>query len=587
MTYNKKSIAPVLAFIVWSILMAVVCVIGISNVFAATYDATTFTAQLYDNYGPSLHSVTTEFSNMSWRGTIPGMTANTSGAAWGVSSPIPLLANHTYSMTVKIEGPYGGNVVLSTYNRIGVGTSLSAAKTSYENNTNTTLNYSNAISNNMTLQFAFTPSISSNYIVFPFATDYTGNNQSFYLYNLVIDDLGSGGVNQTDINNSLNNQTNEINTSITNSENNIKGAIKDTEDNIKDGIKEGFESCRDSYNLLNYKIAVASSSTNVSFLSNGFNVDGRFAAIVTVEGLKINTDYYLQYITENIVGTTKYVLVFPRGATSASLKSFGSGSGGTFNTGSNTSVDIWFYASTGTTGSVNFTNIMLSEGTTAKSYEKYGEKVCTNRIDDTNKKLDEANETSKGILGKIKDILSYINPFSENFFAYKLVELIINGLKSLFIPSDDFFSNWWNDFKSFMEAKLGFLTKPIDIFITFISSYLNLSEDNIIINIPDITVPNFEDNILIHAQTFNWKELLQSKTSFNNLWQLYLDFVDVFLIFNFIGLCEGVYARIFGGDTSNYEYYTVEDSYYFDSSTGEVAETGKHSERTVTKRKKV
>lgn len=199
----------------------------------------------------------------------------------------------------------------------------------------------------------------------------------------------------------------------------------------------------------------------------------------------------------------------------------------------------------------------------------------------------EQNETSKGILGKIKDILSYINPFSENFFAYKLVELIINGLKSLFIPSDDFFSNWWNDFKSFMEAKLGFLTKPIDIFITFISSYLNLSEDNIIINIPNITVPNFEDNILIHAQTFNWKELLQSKTSFNNLWQLYLDFVDVFLIFNFIGLCEGVYARIFGGDTSNYEYYTVEDSYYFDSSTGEVAETGKHSERTVTKRKKV
>ena len=206
---------------------------------------------------------------------------------------------------------------------------------------------------------------------------------------------------------------------------------------------------------------------------------------------------------------------------------------------------------------------------------------------ETNKKLDEQNETSKGILGKIKDILSYINPFSDNFFGKKLVELIINGLKSLFIPDDNFFSNWWTDFKSFMEAKLGFLTKPIDIFITFISSYLNLSEDNIIINIPNITVPNYEDTIIIKAQTFNWKELLQSKTSLNLLWQLYLDFIDVFLIFNFIGLCEVVYARIFGGDTSAYEYYTVEDSYYFDSSTGEVANTGKHSERTVTKRKKV
>ncbi len=393
MTYNNKSIGPIVSFLVWLLLFGLVCIVGISNVFAATYDSTTFTAQLYDNYGPSLHSVTTEFSNMSWRGTIPGMTANTSGAAWGVSSPIPLLANHTYSMTVKIEGPYGGNVVLSTYNRIGVGTSLANAKSSYENNTNTTLNYSNAISSNMTLQFAFTPSISSNYIVFPFATDYTGNNQSFYLYNLVIDDLGSGGVNQTDINNSLNNQTNEINNSITNSENNIKNSIKDTEDNIKDGIKEGFETCRDSYNLLNYKIAYGASSTNVSFLENGFNVDGRFAAVVVVEGLKINTNYYLQYITENIVGNTKYVLVFPHGDTSGSLKSFGSGTGGTFNTGSNTSIDIWFYSGLGSPGNVNFTNIMLNEGTTSKSYEEYGKQVCKNRIDDTNDKLDDVNKS--------------------------------------------------------------------------------------------------------------------------------------------------------------------------------------------------
>lgn len=581
MTYNKKSIGPVIYFLAWLIVFAVICVLGISNVFASTYDSTTFTAQLYDNYGPSLHSVTTEFSNMSWRGTIPGMTANTSGAAWGVSSPIPLLANHTYSMTVKIEGPYGGNVVLSTYNRIGVGTSLSAAKTSYENNTNTTLNYSNAISSNMTLQFAFTPSISSNYIVFPFATNYTGDNQSFYLYNLVIDDLGSGGVNQTEINNSLNNQTNEINNSITNSENNIKGAIKDTEDNIKDGIKDGFESCRDSYNLI--KPSYYSKTYNgltLTFVDNGFNLTGTgidMYGYFTISKITLSSGTYTINGVDGSSGSTYQLVIYDN--TNKKTLSYVQKNSVSFTITDTINVELRFYPYQTTYDNKLF-QYQLEKGTTVHDYEKYGEKVCKNR-------LDEANETSKGILGKIKDILSYINPFSENFFAYKLVELIINGLKSLFIPSDDFFSNWWNDFKSFMEAKLGFLTKPIDIFITFISSYLNLSEDNIIINIPNITVPNFEDNILIHAQTFNWKELLQSKTSFNNLWQLYLDFVDVFLIFNFIGLCEGVYARIFGGDTSNYEYYTVEDSYYFDSSTGEVAETGKHSERTVTKRKKV
>lgn len=38
-----------------------------------------------------------------------------------------------------------------------------------------------------------------------------------------------------------------------------------------------------------------------------------------------------------------------------------------------------------------------------------------------------------GILG----ILDYLNPFSENFFAYKLLELLGDLLKSLFVPSED------------------------------------------------------------------------------------------------------------------------------------------------------
>lgn len=81
-----------------------------------------------------------------------------------------------------------------------------------------------------------------------------------------------------------------------------------------------------------------------------------------------------------------------------------------------------------------------------------------NKIIDQNQQIineqQEQTKTSKSILGKIGDILSYINPFSENFFAYKLVELIINGLKSLFIPKNlDFLEN----FKDTMSEKLGFI----------------------------------------------------------------------------------------------------------------------------------
>ena len=386
MTYNNKSIGPIVSFLVWLLLFGLVCIVGISNVFAATYDSTTFTAQLYDNYGPSLHSVTTEFSNMSWRGTIPGMTANTSGAAWGVSSPIPLLANHTYSMTVKIEGPYGGNVVLSTYNRIGVGTSLSAAKMSYENNTNCTLNYSNVISSNMTLQFAFTPSISSNYIVFPFATDYTGNNQSFYLYNLVIDDLGSGGVNQTDINNSLNNQTNEINNSITNSENNIKGAIKDTEDNIKDGIKEGFESCRDSYNILQLTPTV-SGIANIK--SDGSIVlDGTISQAYSIRIANYSYtsgDYYFSFNSSGNLNGSYFIFSY-----SDTYYSFNNDQ--TFNLSQNYSSYITLVIMPGTYSNVVI-KPMIEKGITKHSFEKFGETICKNRIDDTNDKLDDVNKS--------------------------------------------------------------------------------------------------------------------------------------------------------------------------------------------------
>ena len=43
---------------------------------------------------------------------------------------------------------------------------------------------------------------------------------------------------------------------------------------------------------------------------------------------------------------------------------------------------------------------------------------------------EEANQTNKNIFETIKEVLSYINPFSENFFVYKLIELLINAIKS-------------------------------------------------------------------------------------------------------------------------------------------------------------
>ncbi len=79
----------------------------------------------------------------------------------------------------------------------------------------------------------------------------------------------------------------------------------------------------------------------------------------------------------------------------------------------------------------------------------------TDKIIESNNKTQEAikesNETNKNIFQKIGDILNILNPFSENFFAYKLIELLLNALKSLFIPSDNFFNNWLADLNEYFR----------------------------------------------------------------------------------------------------------------------------------------
>ena len=62
--------------------------------------------------------------------------------------------------------------------------------------------------------------------------------------------------------------------------------------------------------------------------------------------------------------------------------------------------------------------------------------------------------------------MKYINPFdTDNFFGYKLVGLILDGLKALFVPADNFFSNQFGEIKQALQNKLAYQSY-IDIFDT-------------------------------------------------------------------------------------------------------------------------
>ncbi len=132
-------------------------------------------------------------------------------------------------------------------------------------------------------------------------------------------------------------------------------------------------------NLLDYTTVQNTSNTTTTLIDNGFKVTGLYAGKVFIDNLKPNTNYYLQYITESIIGNFKQVFVFPASSTSTIIKSITNGTGDTFNTGEHTSIQIWFYCELGNTNAeTNFTNIMLSEKKhNYIPYGKYGIEVET------------------------------------------------------------------------------------------------------------------------------------------------------------------------------------------------------------------
>lgn len=123
-------------------------------------------------------------------------------------------------------------------------------------------------------------------------------------------------------------------------------------------------------NKINYETVEPTSNTTIQLINNGFKVTGKYAGKVIIENLKANTNYHLQYTIQNIVGNTNKVVVFAGTGTTTTIKSMTAP--GMFNTGENTTINIWFYASNGgSDGEANFTFIQLEEGSTATDYEKF------------------------------------------------------------------------------------------------------------------------------------------------------------------------------------------------------------------------
>lgn len=140
----------------------------------------------------------------------------------------------------------------------------------------------------------------------------------------------------------------------------------------------------------------------------------------------------------------------------------------------------------------------------------------------------------KGIFSTIGEIVSKLG---------NLVSDLINGLISLFVPSGEFFSNLFGDLNDWFSLKLGFIFYPFELLTSVLNRIANIEFTNPILNIPDIREP-VTGQVLFHAITFNFNDLLTQHESFQIMHSIYLTFVDVIIILGLVNLLRKKFEEV-------------------------------------------
>lgn len=155
------------------------------------------------------------------------------------------------------------------------------------------------------------------------------------------------------------------------------------------------------------------------------------------------------------------------------------------------------------------------------------DKVIKNQDENTDKVVKNQDENTTKVTEKLEDVKTGI------------INGIIEGLKNLFIPSDDFFKSYFDDLYSWFGERLGFLSFPIDLLAELAEMFLGSSSTDCILTLPSFSISGFT---LWEESTFNLTSFL------NENFKFVLDALklgtSVILVFNFIHLCERKWEEV-------------------------------------------
>ncbi|MGP8312561.1 hypothetical protein ACG0Z4_17000 [Enterocloster aldenensis] len=110
---------------------------------------------------------------------------------------------------------------------------------------------------------------------------------------------------------------------------------------------------------------------------------------------------------------------------------------------------------------------------------------------------------------------------------------IIEGLKKLFIPSDEYFKAYFDDLYSWFSERFGFLSFPIDLLLEVIDIFVNSSQTDCVLVLPSFTIM---DNLLWPEMSFNLTEFLD--TNFSFVVVAIKTVTSIYLVMAFVQLCE-------------------------------------------------
>lgn len=147
---------------------------------------------------------------------------------------------------------------------------------------------------------------------------------------------------------------------------------------------------------------------------------------------------------------------------------------------------------------------------------------------------------ANSVKGFFDNIVNAVNKIQT--WLVNLLDGIIQGLKSLFIPSDDYFKNYFDSLYDFFSEKLGILIMPIDILVSLFENIMNLDNGDGYIHVPNF---EFMGVNLIPKTDYNLK--VDVEKVLGNYYDMYYLLTDVIIYFMLFNMAKKKFETIVGG----------------------------------------